>query len=454
MASSGSQADTAVPSLKVMRLQKPDLHMPTAGTLQTNSLLGPAMCLPDSFGVIHVGETFTAYLGALNVSKSLNVTKLTCTAQLQTPSQRWHLASTLDEGNASGGVEIPPESGVDAIVSHALEEPGQHILRVEVGYAGGDGSIKTLRKFYRFQVSNPLRISELTFRSSDVCCYVSVSLENNVDEAKGGLTICEAEFEAADGLTAEQIGKLKGPTFLVSGTEMFDSSGRLEAGHTLRYLFRVQGERSGETAKGIAVSDELGKAIFTWRKACGEMGRIASAPIVLSPMASPFIDPNNPGETMEGTRNPFVVHCKGRSGLSVDVASAAAARSANQNRDRNTLDQRLPVTVEPIDPPSTIELGIPFQIDLLIINHSDREMALQLQFHLQHMTGVSVCGTSFKNLQDVPGRGGSVRAVMAFVPFASGLLQIAGCSVVDLDRGLSFPQPPLCQIIVQSAPEQ
>jgi hypothetical protein len=47
--------------------------------------------------VIHVGETFTAYLGALNVSKTLNVTRLTVTAQLQTPSQRWHLASSLDE---------------------------------------------------------------------------------------------------------------------------------------------------------------------------------------------------------------------------------------------------------------------------------------------------------------------------------------------------------------------
>lgn len=53
--------------------------------------------LQSYYLVIHVGETFTAYLGALNVSKSLNVTKLTCTAQLQTPSQRWHLASTLDE---------------------------------------------------------------------------------------------------------------------------------------------------------------------------------------------------------------------------------------------------------------------------------------------------------------------------------------------------------------------
>lgn len=326
-------------------------------------------------------------------------------------------------------------------------------MRVEVGYAGGDGSTKTLRKFYRFQVSNPLSISELTFRSADSCCFVSVSLENSEDESKGGLTVCQADFEAADGLTAEKIVKVQGPGFLQSGTQMFDSSGRLETGHILRYLFRVQGE-SVEMAKGIAIGHELGKAVFIWRKACGEMGRMASAPIVLNPMLSPYIDPGSPDVTLGGKKNAFVVHCKGRSGLSADVASAAALRIANQNREQNTLDQLLPVTIEPIDPPTTVKLGMPFQVELLIMNHSDREMALQLQFRLEHMAGLSVCGTSFKNLQEIPGNGGSARAVVTFVPLTSGLLQIAGCNAVDLNRGLSFPQPPLCQMMVQCKAQQ
>jgi hypothetical protein len=42
------------------------------------------------------GETFTAYLGALNVSNTLDVKALTVTAQLQTPSARLPLPSTLD----------------------------------------------------------------------------------------------------------------------------------------------------------------------------------------------------------------------------------------------------------------------------------------------------------------------------------------------------------------------
>ncbi len=349
-------------------------------------------------------------------------------------------------GNADGGVEVSPERGVDAIVSHAVEEAGQHILRVEVGYASSDGSIKTLRKFYRFQVSNPLIIRESTFRSSDSCCFVSISLENDGSETKGGLSICEAEFEPAQGLTAERVRTIPEQNSLTSGTHMFDACGRLEHGQTLRYLFRVSTERSG-TSRGIAAGDELGNAIFTWRKACGEMGRMASAPIP-SPSLSPFLDPNDPSS--HGQKNPFVVHCKGKSGLSVDVASAAAMRSANLSMDRNSLDQLLPVTVEPINPPSRMELGVPCKIQFLIINHSDREMALQLQFHLEEMKGIAVCGSSFKNLLEVQGRGGSTSTLLSFVPLACGHLQIDGCKIVDLTRGVSFPQPPLCEVIVQA----
>jgi hypothetical protein len=46
--------------------------------------------------VLSLGETFTAYLGALNVSKDLPVRHLTVSAQLQTPSQRYRIPSKLD----------------------------------------------------------------------------------------------------------------------------------------------------------------------------------------------------------------------------------------------------------------------------------------------------------------------------------------------------------------------
>jgi hypothetical protein len=50
-----------------------------------------------------------------------------------------------------GGVEVAPGFCVDSIVSHAIEEPGQYILRIEVGYMTTDGGSKTFASFIAFK---------------------------------------------------------------------------------------------------------------------------------------------------------------------------------------------------------------------------------------------------------------------------------------------------------------
>lgn len=459
--SSVNESTAAVPTLKVMRLQKPELDTIKAGILSPSGcLLGSTLCLPDSFGVIHVGETFTAYLGALNVSKRLPVTNLTVTAQLQTPSHRWHMASkTLDECNAAGGCELLPGQGIDSIVSHALEEAGQHILRVEVGYGGEGGTMKSLRKFYRFQVSNPLAISELTYRTGDSSCFVSLALQNNGHESKGGLTVASAEFEAAPGLAAEklvrritkkEIANQASQTRAANnrrakGVHLFDKSERLESGDSNRYIFRVTASKAS-TGKGIAAGDQLGKAVFTWRKACGEMGRMASSPI-LCPTLHPLLDPNDSRATMTGNGNDFVVHIEGSS-LPVDVANHAGARATNPSRERSTLDLILPITVEPVNPPKRLTVGVPFVISFSIVNHSQQFVTPQLQFRLDHMKGIAVCGPSFKNLEEVSGNGGSATVKLRFIALSPGLAQLTGCCIVDLATGHVIPQPPLINMLV------
>mmetsp|Transcript_25255 Transcript_25255/g.69627 ORF Transcript_25255/g.69627 Transcript_25255/m.69627 type:complete len:495 (+) Transcript_25255:109-1593(+) len=457
-----NEVTTAVPTLKVMRLQKPELDTTKAGTLNTSGcLLGSSLCLPDSFGVIHVGETFTAYLGALNVSKRLPVTNLTVTAQLQTPSQRWHMASnTLDECNAKGGCELLPGKGIDSIVSHALEEAGQHILRVEVGYGGQGGTMKSLRKFYRFQVSNPLVISELTYRTGDSSCFVSISLQNNGHESKGGLTVSSAEFEAPPGLVAEKVvdhtaknEKQKGQTGsnkLAKGMDLYDDCGRLEPGDSKRYIFRLsisdEKSTSGLLIRGIAAGDELGKAVFTWRKACGEMGRMASSAIVC-PVLHPVLDPNNPGAMMEGNGSDFVVHVKGSS-LSVDVATHAGTRTSKNPHERDALDLILPLTVEPLNPPNQMHVGIPIDIAFLVVNHSQQFITPQIQFRLEHMKGIAVCGPSVKNVEEISGNGGSTTILMRFIALSTGLAQLTGCCIVNLGTGQVISQPPMMNILV------
>jgi hypothetical protein len=343
---------------------------------------------------------------------------------------------------------------VDAIVSQALEEQGPHILRVEVGYAMGDGTTKTLRKFYRFSVSEPLHIRDLTVRAGDASCFISISVENISPTSTGGLTLSSIDFIPAEGLEAKRMGGTRAlkPKEKRSAVDLFDSCGRLEPGESFRYMFLVMAVSEDAKLRGIACGDELGRAVLTWRKAMGEAGRIASAPITCPEAEGLMKDGDSTEHVLMGVGSRFVVH---GSGLSVDVAASAASRASN--RKGNTVERALdllPVTVEPIDPPSQMELAKPQQVQFLVVNHSSQPMNLQLQMRLSYMSGIAVCGLSYNNLGQVPGSGGSCIVEVRLIALVAGLLRVQGCCVVELTTGQEIPQPPLFNVFVENAPEQ
>lgn len=437
----------AVPSLKVMRLQAPQLGQPSAGSLlSSNHLLSSTLLLPDSFGVIHVGETFSAYLGVLNASNELPVRGLTVSSQLQTPSRRIQLPSRLDNTPC----DIGPASGVDAIVSRRLEEVGPHILRVEVGYIS-NGS-KSLRKFYRFNVTVPLKITESVTRSGDSTCLVSITVENVMEKQNNGggaVTVSSINFEATTGLVAEQISLEQNESggSKVSAVELYDSCGRLNPGESYRYLFSVKAESEAAALRGIACGDDLGQACLCYHKAMGELGKVFSGVVVCPPTS--FLNQRN-GPTSDNTstaKSNFVVH---RSGLSVDVAAASAQRSmSNQRNNDGSLDETLPVTCEPIDPPPSMKLSIPKKVSLLIVNHSSVPMNLQIQMRLSDMTGVVICGPSYISLGEVPPSGGSCTIDLRLVALVAGLFSVKGCYIVDLNSGMELKQPALFDVFVK-----
>ncbi|KAL7482518.1 hypothetical protein ACHAW6_008193 [Cyclotella cf. meneghiniana] len=461
---------SATPTLKVMRLQAPQLGQPSAGQLLSSThLLSSSLMLPDSFGVIHVGETFSAYLGVLNPSFDLPVRGLTVAVQLQTPSKRIVLPSRLDGNDASSSTstndsssnnqkDVEPGGGVDAIVSRRLEEVGQHILRVEVGYIANGA--KTLRKFYRFNVSVPLTITEKVTRSGDSKCLVSITVENVMEKqtsGEGAVTISSVGFEPPQGLVSKQVlldeserelDKITRATSKVtfgsqrrSALEMYDGCGRLEPGESCRYLFYVMAESEAAALRGIAFGDELGQACLTYYKAMGESGKIYSSTVVCPPTTYAENATSN---------SKFVVY---GSGLSVDVAAASVQRSSSGRRNssdsRGTLDELLPVTVEPIDPPSRMKLSVPKSVALLIVNHSSRPMSLQLQMRLPNMNGVVICGPSFITLGELPPSGGSCTIDVNFVALVAGLFSVQGCYVVDMTTGMEIQQPALFNVFVE-----
>ena len=174
----------------------------------------------------------------------------------------------------------------------------------------------------------------------------------------------------------------------------------------------------------------------------GETGVIKSSLVVCPPTALG-------DEREDSAATNFVVH---GSGLSVDVAAASAHRSLvgrGGSGDQQSLDERLPVTVEPISPPSTMNMGSPETVSLLVVNHSSQPMNIQLQMRLSEQSGVVVCGQSYLSVGEVGASGGSTTVDIRLIALVRGLFKIRGAYCVDLSTGTELKQPPLFQVFVQ-----
>ena len=167
-------AETVIPTVRVMRLYKPCMHMtPTmphlpgpnnSGTGGSGFAISPYLLLPDSFGEIFVGETFSAYIAVLNGSDLLSYRDLYLNVRLQTSNASYDLLDYRPtEGVSSGYAStLSPGESLDVVVKHVLTEVGQHTLRVTVQYLSGNSysnEPKTNKKFYRFSAVEPLVIA-------------------------------------------------------------------------------------------------------------------------------------------------------------------------------------------------------------------------------------------------------------------------------------------------------
>jgi hypothetical protein len=244
--------------------------------------------------------------------------------------------------------------------------------------------------------------------------------------------------DARDGPSSAE----EAPSF-VSALDLLDRADVLVQGGSRRYVFSVTAESKDAILRGIASGDLLGRFAVTWRKSMGETGRDASPHVYCPPVPPAALDP------LSTNRN-FVVH---RSGLSVDVAAAAAVAQSRTNLasvagDATDLSRRLAVTVEPIDPPKLMHLQVPRPVQLLVVNHSTQPMTLQVRFDLSKMSGIVVCGTSFQTLDNVPPNGGSTVVTVTLMALSTGLLTAGGCCVADLVSGREIHQPPLFHVLV------
>ena len=150
--------------MHVMPTMPPQLSYSQDLSSESDFSVSPFLLLPDSFGDIYTGELFSAYIAVVNGNQDAVFNQVTLSVRLQTANAMQDLSDCYPNKNSnleqSGSVAVLNiNESVDVVVKHTLTELGTHTLRVSVQYFNQNSNEpKILRKFYRFNVLEPLRI--------------------------------------------------------------------------------------------------------------------------------------------------------------------------------------------------------------------------------------------------------------------------------------------------------
>uniref|UniRef100_H0VB56 Trafficking protein particle complex subunit 13 n=1 Tax=Cavia porcellus TaxID=10141 RepID=H0VB56_CAVPO len=294
-------------ALKVMRLTKPTLFTNIPVTCEEKDLpgdlfnqlmrddpstvngaeilmLGEMLTLPQNFGNIFLGETFSSYISVHNDSNQV-VKDILVKADLQTSSQRLNLSAS----NA-------------AVISFCFS------LVCAVSYTTQGGEKMYFRKFFKFQVLKPLDV-KTKFYNAEVSTD-EVFLEAQIQNITTSPMFMEkVSLEPSIMYSVTELNSVSQAGERVS---TFGSRAYLQPMDTRQYLYCLKpkkefAEKAG-IIKGVTV---IGKLDIVWKTNLGERGRLQTSQ--LQRMAPGYGDVRLSLEAIPDTVNleePFHITCK------------------------------------------------------------------------------------------------------------------------------------------------
>lgn len=179
-------------ALKVMRLTRPALtnfentiFSEKSDLLQFESentnfvAKNQLLQLPQAFGNIYLGETFSSYICVHNcTTHPVNAVSVKC--DLQSNNSRVSIPIHANK-TIPTSLNINGET-LDDVINYEVKEIGTHILVCEVNYVSPAGLPLSFRKFFKFQVLKPLDVTTKFYNSEtdEVFLEATVSKESSV----------------------------------------------------------------------------------------------------------------------------------------------------------------------------------------------------------------------------------------------------------------------------------
>uniref|UniRef100_A0AAQ5ZSU3 Trafficking protein particle complex subunit 13 n=1 Tax=Amphiprion ocellaris TaxID=80972 RepID=A0AAQ5ZSU3_AMPOC len=252
-------------------------------------MLGEMLTLPQNFGNIFLGETFSSYISVHNDSNQV-VKDILVKADLQTSSQRLNLSASN-----SAVAELKPEC-----------LPFLLYILCAVSYTTHYGEKLYFRKFFKFQVLKPLDVKTKFYNAETDEVFLEAQIQNITTSP---MFMEKVSLEPS---MMYNVTELNMVTSGDQGESTFGKMSYLQPMDTRQYLYCLKpkpeyAEKAG-VIKGVTV---IGKLDIVWKTNLGERGRLQTSQ--LQRMAPGYGDIRLSLEMIPDTVNleePFDIICK------------------------------------------------------------------------------------------------------------------------------------------------
>lgn len=274
-------------ALKVMRLTKPALISPKIvtcdfkdlpGNILNNFLkddatsilqletvtAGQFLLLPQSFGNIYLGETFSCYVCVHNET-SHPVQSVSIKADLQTSSQRIPLTTQQNQSP----VMLDVDETLSDVIHHEVKDLGTHILVCEVTYMSNYNTLSSFRKFFKFEVMKPLDVKTKFYNAESDDVFVEAQVQNITS---GPIILEQVSLENSNQFAVKSLNEDN------NGLSVFGEVTLLQPQESCQYLYCLTPkENITKDIKLIAAAKNIGKLDIVWRSNLGEKGRLQTS---------------------------------------------------------------------------------------------------------------------------------------------------------------------------------
>lgn len=282
-------------ALKVMRLTRPTLVSPEVTVSETSDLpgtlftqmvendatavkgseklgAGQFMLLPQSFGNIYLGETFSSYICLHNCTPH-PVEGVYVTAELQ--SDKTKIILPINE-NKKAQITLNPDETFDDVIHHEVREIGVHILVCEVHYKTPAGLNESFRKFFKFHVLKPLDVQTKFYNAETDEVYLEAQIQNIT---AGPICLESVELQNTDKYIVTSLNTLS------NGESVFKSKNMLQPQNSCQFLYCIKPTPALATdLKLLKQEKNIGKLDILWRSNLGERGRLQTSQLERSPI--------------------------------------------------------------------------------------------------------------------------------------------------------------------------